>query len=252
MTEQLLPIPHLPSGQVTCVLASDVKQPVIRALQSSHIRVLATEPLYGVSGAECCHADMAVCHLHGAVWWTAKQLSATVKELLQQEGCLLTETQQPVTAECPSLNICILDGKVFACPKTTDPLLLTTLQSSGKRCLTVRQRYTKCSMAVVSAHAVITADTTIEKACCHTGIDVLKISPGHIALDGYAYGFIGGCCGLLSPDCLAFSGRIEQHPDYQAMKAFARNHGVSLLSLTDDPLYDIGGILPVKQTVTEA
>ncbi len=252
MPECFLPIPHLPAGIVTCAAVSAVRPSVVRALQDHGVRVLPVEPLDGIDGAERFHADMALCAVNGAVWWTARQLSPATKTLLRKEGCVLTDTQQPVTAQCPSLNVCIAGHNVLGCPKTVDPLLRETLGIGDRQWLTVRQRYTKCSVAIVCDRAVITADVGIEKVCRSAGIDVLLIRSGSIVLDGYAYGFIGGCCGLLAPDCLAFSGRIERHPDYPDMRDFARSYGVSLLSLTEEPLYDVGGILPVKESVTAA
>ena len=87
----------------------------------------------------------------------------------------------------------------------------------------------------------------IYKICVANQIDVLKISVGDILLDGYAYGFIGGCCGLVSKDTLAFSGNVGLHRDFENMRDFTRNHHVELYSLTNEKLYDIGGILPIKE-----
>lgn len=247
MSERFLSIPHLPSRPVSCVIMSDGKPPLTAALQSCHIQVIPSEPLPFVSGSERFHADMSVCHAGREQLFIAHELSPSMKALLSDEGFTLTETRQSVTAERPSLNICVLHQKVLCHTPTADPSLLSFLQSTGKQILYTRQRYSKCSAAVVYDNALITSDPSIEKISRQNGIDVLKIRSGFIELDGYTYGFIGGCCGLLSRDILAFSGCIEQHPDYQAIKAFARNYGVSLLSLSGEKLYDIGGILPLKE-----
>ena len=77
---------------------------------------------------------------------------------------------------------------------------------------------------------------------------MLKIQKGFISLPGYDYGFIGGCCGKLSKNILAFTGKIESHPDYNNIKDFCRNYNVNVLSLTNDDLLDIGGILPIAET----
>ena len=50
---------------------------------------------------------------------------------------------------------------------------------------------------------VITEDTGIAAALSEkTDIDVLLIEKGHVKLDGYPYGFFGGCCGLIENDLL--------------------------------------------------
>ncbi len=81
-------------------------------------------------------------------------------------------------------------------------------------------------------------------------MDILKITPGYVNLEGYEYGFLGGACGMIGKGKLAFTGSIQNHPDYSDMKSFCDQKKVELISLTDGPLLDIGGILPLK-TVSE-
>lgn len=108
----------------------------------------------------------------------------------------------------------------------------------------VKQGYTRCSCATVG-QGIITADRTVAKALSANGVDVLLISHGHIALPGYDYGFIGGASLTLSPTLTAFFGNVGEHPDYPAMSAFAQRHNATLLSLSDEPLCDLGGGFPV-------
>ena len=65
-------------------------------------------------------------------------------------------------------------------------------------------------------------------------------------LEGYPYGFIGGSCALFSPDTLAFFGDISKHPDYSNIRSFTKNHGVDIISLSNQELYDAGGIIAIK------
>ena len=76
-------------------------------------------------------------------------------------------------------------------------------------------------------------------------IDVLKISAGHIMLDGYDYGFIGGCCGKISSGAIAFCGDLKTHPDSDNICGFLGNYGIKAVSLGSGQLYDTGGILPI-------
>ena len=103
-------------------------------------------------------------------------------------------------------------------------------------------------MAVVSDNAIITSDPGLYSLCLKNQIDVLRISPGYIELEGYDYGFIGGCCSLLAPDILAFSGAVEKHPDYQNIRSFCLNRHVFPVSLSGETLYDIGGMIQLKET----
>lgn len=103
----------------------------------------------------------------------------------------------------------------------------------------VNQGYAKCSVCVVSENAAITADAGLCRAMREDGIDVLLISQGHVALAGYDTGFIGGCSGS-DGKRVYFSGNIELHPDGNVIADFCRSHGKEPISLSDEPLYDIG------------
>ena len=76
---------------------------------------------------------------------------------------------------------------------------------------------------------------------------MLLIRPGWIKLPGYNTGFLGGSCGKLSPDKLAFTGQLSSHPDGKAIRAFLEQRGVAAVELSHGPLVDTGGILPLKE-----
>ncbi len=127
-------------------------------------------------------------------------------------------------------------GKTVICRKRiTDPEILKLAREKGYSVVNVRQGYAKCSTAVLADGAVITADTGIAKAVR----DSLLIREGYIDLPGFGYGFIGGASGLYN-DTLCFCGKIEDHPDYEAIKDFAQKHGTKLCSLGEHKLFDVG------------
>ena len=108
----------------------------------------------------------------------------------------------------------------------------------------VNQGYAKCSCAVISDNAIITADKGIYQALSKTDIEVLLIGEGHIDLCGTEYGFIGGASGYdRDNNTVYFCGNIEAHPDYPDIKSFCDKHQTAIISLTDDRLTDIGGIM---------
>ena len=88
-------------------------------------------------------------------------------------------------------------------------------------------------------------DEGISRAALSLGLDVLKITPGYIELPGYEYGFIGGCCGKISKNELAFTGKLDGHPDREKILAFLAEKRISPVFLTDGPLFDAGGIIPL-------
>ena len=108
----------------------------------------------------------------------------------------------------------------------------------------VRQGYARCSVCAVDDSSVITADAGIAAAAERAGITVLRISPGHVALDGFSYGFIGGasfCCG----STVYFTGSLAAHPDGSRIADFISARGKASVCLTDMQLFDIGSAVVV-------
>ena len=225
--EQFLKNPNLPENMVSEVMLSDYKPEFKRELERMGIKATVPKMIENIEGSERYHADMSVLHIGGDKFLYADKLS------------------EEVTAEKPLLNICIFGENVICNTKTAYKPALEMLKD--QKIIHTNQRYAKCCCAVISENAVITSDNGIYKICVANQIDVLKISVGDILLDGYAYGFIGGCCGLVSKDTLAFSGNVGLHRDFENMRDFTRNYHVELYSLTNEKLYDIGGILPIKE-----
>lgn len=113
----------------------------------------------------------------------------------------------------------------------------------AKNKVAVKQGYARCSVAMLSEKAAITSDAGLAKALSENGISVLKISQGSIALDGYAYGFIGGAGGLLEKGLYASFGKIKAHPDGELICDFAERNYVKIIELSDEPLHDYGGFI---------
>lgn len=141
------------------------------------------------------------------------------------------------------LNCAVVGNNIICNRKYTDPQVIGYAEKHGYNIIHVNQGYAKCSTCIVSDNAVITEDESIEKECTKHGIDVLKISKGYVRLDGYDYGFIGGCSGLVENNLLVFNGNIKLHPDYDSIYKFCKDHGTDILSLNNGQLYDVGSII---------
>ena len=59
------------------------------------------------------------------------------------------------------------------------------------------------------------------------------------------YGFIGGACGYCDGS-LYFSGDLRHHPDGDRIESFCKGLGVDAVSLSDEPLKDVGSIFFFK------
>lgn len=247
MTEVFVKKANLPDAAVTFAAVSCRNHDFTEELHRLGIRTADCGKLPSVEGSESFHADMCMLHLGSdEIIVPSGLLNENLSEL-ENEGLRLISADETVTTRRPFLNICLLDKTVLCCRTSENPKIIALLRNRGFHTVYTNQRYVKCSCAVVSKNALITSDPSVYRSCMENDIDALKIREGHILLEGYEYGFIGGTCGLVSGDTLAFSGNISLHPDYENIKSFAMNYGVRLYSLSSQPLYDIGGILPIKQ-----
>lgn len=236
--------PNLPDRAAECVIMSDRLPQLCEELNKNyHTEILTPSPLPAVTGSERFHADMSVCHLGGREFISHKA-ETRLNEKLSEYGAEVTLCDN-ITAAMPKLNVCFLGDKAICCRKKTADEITAFCEKAGVNILDTKQSYAKCSVTVVSENAVITSDNGIAGLCKKNRIDCLLIPCGDIELDGYDYGFIGGCCGLLSNDLLVFSGDIRSHPAYRDIRSFAANYGVAIQSLGNNKLYDIGGIIPI-------
>ena len=107
--------------------------------------------------------------------------------------------------------------------------------------ISVPQGYTKCSTLIIDENSIITSDVGIYNSC-YSKLDVLLIDKGHIRLQGFDYGFIGGTSGRVG-DTIIFNGDITQHPDYEKIAAFIESRGLKIKYFAEYPLEDIGSII---------
>ena len=150
----------------------------------------------------------------------------------------LTLTDEVISKEYPQdvlFNALPIGSSVYG-GKTVS----ANIRSAFLRYVKVKQGYTRCSSCLVG-DGIITQDTGVFKALQKDGVEALLISSGHIALQGYDTGFIGGASVALSKDTTAFFGRIEDHPDYERISDFAKKQAVKIFSLSNEPLTDCGG-----------
>ena len=145
-------------------------------------------------------------------------------------------------------NVCLsavqLGNKVLCRIPSLDETVRSYCEERGYELIYTNQGYAKCSCTVIADSAVITADKSIMRALEHTKIDVLLIGQGSVNLDGAEYGFIGGASGYdQDSKTLYLCGNVEKHPDHNRIQSFCKKHNTKIISLTDDILSDIGGIV---------
>ncbi len=142
---------------------------------------------------------------------------------------------------CVNVGNKLICNKKYSCKTVLD-----YAEKNGIEILDVKQGYAKCSTCVVADNAIITEDESIAWRAEENGIDVLKIEKGYVKLDGYDYGFIGGCSGLIENNLLAFNGNINLHPEYEKIHEFCKRHGVQIIGLCGREPMDIGSIIRIS------
>ena len=243
-------LPNLPKGDTALAAVSFAYPDILRALRALGMELIEIQPSRRLSAPVSSHADMQLHHLGGNHVVTVRA-EASLKDALKQFDFEVIESNNCISDSYPNdvpLNAARVGKFLFCRQDTLDGEISRYCSRHGVSVIPVRQGYAKCSTVVVNESAIMTADLSIAQAAESSGLDVLRITPGHVRLEGYQYGFLGGACGLIGKNKLAFAGNVSLHPDYEAIKKFCGNRNVETVSLADMPLTDIGGILPLKIT----
>lgn len=190
------------------------------------------------------HADLSVfvCKKRSVV--ASKLYSSNIVNYLtnREYKTVSSGRQGPTYPTDAGLCVCWTGRYTIYSPRTADPAVLELIGGVPVR---VSQGYTKCAAFVVDDHSIVTADAGVSRAAKTAGMDVLDIAPGHIALDGYEYGFIGGASFIIDEETVAFTGTLDEHPDKDRILTFLAEHGKRPVFLTEGPIFDIGGAISV-------
>lgn len=246
---RFLGLSGLPQGKVNLLLMSPEVRELCDAVRNLGIHVITTHPNNTLPRPVRFHPDMLAYYLGNGKAILPKS-ETTLQKKLQYFGmqtiftCDLLGKNYPKDAGC---NVLSIGNHIFYNPRSADQQILR--QCFGQHRHIVAQGYTRCSVAVVNATSVMTADRGLSQAMQKAGFQVLELEPGYIELPGYEYGFIGGCCGLIAPNVLAFTGSLNTHPNGDEIKQFLQNQGVDFIELSAKPLRDIGGLIPLKEWI---
>ena len=241
-----LAVPNLPASRVRTVVVQECA--AAAKLQEAGFFVFSPLPNPELPAETAGHADMLLCHVGGSTVFIepSQPFLGAILRLLGFDTHYCVPLGAVYPADVP-LNAAVGEGFALADFRYTDPSLRAFLEQSGRRLISVRQGYAKCSLCFVCANAFITEDAGIAAALEKEGADVLLISAGDVVLSKAHTGFFGGASGLIAPDLLAVNGRLDTHRDGERIKSFLLKYGVRAMELTDGPITDIGGILPLTE-----
>jgi hypothetical protein len=220
-----------------------------RSVLDAPLRELGLNPLYlpdnpMLDPRLAGHADLSVFPAGERIWLSLQLKGTEIHEMLLNSGYfvyfpnILEGKTYPADAH---LNLCAVGKHLFFSPKASAPEVEFLTISEGYQPIPVKQAYLRCAMLPADEESIITADPGVAKAARAAGLQVLQIEPGHVALKGFAYGFLGGA-GFLLPEqkITVLTGRLDRHPDKGRIEAFLRERGLALHTLTDEPIFDIG------------
>ena len=141
------------------------------------------------------------------------------------------------------MNALVIGKRVFCKTDTVSKTIIDFANRRGYEIIHTNQGYPACSV-LTFGNSAITSDEGLASVMAKNGVRVTIISNGSISLPPYEYGFIGGASGVVGKK-IYFLGRIESHPDYPAIFDAISQEGYTAISLSDEDLYDLGGIIPL-------
>ena len=190
------------------------------------------------------HADMQVLPIKDKVF-ILNECKVLASKLSQHKVVYCESKAEREYPKNILLNCLFLNNTLYGKLDYIDKKVIEYCRRHDIKLVNVNQGYTRCSTLVINEKAVITSDKSIEKALKNNGVEVLLISSGNIRLEGFDYGFIGGC-GTKINDKIVFFGNIENHPDYRQIKVFLKYYNSTIEILCKHlPLTDIGGIVEI-------
>ncbi len=230
-------VPNLPEKQVKTAFISSILPDKIRVnLESYGVQSINAPVCSALNSELSYHPDIVLNNPKLGLWYTASETN--VNKLLTKGNATLSSNYPE---DC-KYNCFILAGTLYGGKKVADEIIAC----AAKRVI-LAQGYTKCSTVILSNTDFITSDPTIYKALQKDGKNVLKVTNEGIFLKGYSCGFIGGCTGVLGSKTLAVMGDAKLLTDYEIIKDFCNNVGYQIISLSKEPPYDYGGILPITE-----
>lgn len=255
--EYLLKTPLQPETKVRTVLISGKYPEILRTLNNEYnIETFKVIPNLDLDPAIASHADCLFIQLKHSTIIIDKTnynrlvnylTSKTVNSIKNYTFIELDSTVKSPYPDDVKLNAKIIGDKIICNTSTIAHEVIDYAKKHGYLTIHTNQGYTACSSVIINNNALITDDESIYISSVNNGIDTLLINKGSVKLDGYDYGFIGGTCGMIDKNLLAFTGKLNSHTDYKRIEAFLNKYNVNFVELTNGPLIDIGGIIPILE-----
>ena len=249
---QFVDLPHLPRQCDTILYGKKYADKLGEPLDNLRIKSVFVPDNPNIDPRLAGHADLSVLHAGGERVLLAPYLKGSAAEnWLRGAGAeiLFPDLRQyAVYPEDAQLNLCQVGEKILYNRKTVPANIVENLtKSRALHFINCRQGYTRCASCVVDRRSVITADRGVAARASSAGLSVMLISPGHILLDGFPYGFIGGASFKISERKMVFTGKLDAHPDCRRILQYLEQREIEAVFLTTEPIFDIGSAVPILE-----
>lgn len=241
--------PNLPKNSVNTIITGKIQQNLVSEFSNLNVNTIMLNNSQKLQDPVKNHVDLLCHHLENKKLLITNDNINKIK-YLNDIGFDVNVINNSLECDYPKdvyLNAARIDNNLICNKKFIAQEILEYCENNNINIIDVKQGYSKCSICIVDNNAIITEDESIYKQCKLNDIDCLLIKKGFVKLQGYEYGFIGGCCAKISKTELAFFGDIKLHPDYNNIKTFLLNYGVYDISLSNSYLIDIGGAIPILE-----
>jgi hypothetical protein len=205
------------------------------------IEIAGTDKVYDAIASHC---DIYLCKI-GAELIVAPAQLPLIRDGLRKNGIRYVAGAEDPGLRYPEnvrYNAAQMGCRLIYGTKHTDPAVLLAAKENSLELIKVKQGYTKCNLAIVDGDSAITSDLGLAAALKKHGIDILTISQGHVRLEGFPYGFLGGASGRVG-DEIVFNGNLSAHPDFRAIEEFIQKKRLRAVWFEEYPLEDIGSII---------
>ncbi len=253
--KKIIKTPCLPENNVALALIStdypDISDKLLKEYNVKTIRVQRNNALtFDISS----HPDCVFVQLNENTAVAGKDIYDSIVNYLTIEESVINfnlyKSAGNICSPYPEdvkLNVRIISDMIFCNTKYVDETIKEFSCKHRYRLIHCNQGYAACSTILLNNNALITDDETIHCSAQKNGIDSILISKGSVKLNGREYGFIGGTCGMIGKNLLAFTGNLDTHSDAELIKSFLNKYNINYVELSNGPLIDIGGIIPVSE-----
>lgn len=222
-----------------------IDKSILSTLEENDITYYKTASLDYLYKPVNTHPDMQIHFIDDSTAVVAPGVFEYYKNLLPLGVVLLKGKKNPGSTypDDTAYNVAKVGKRIIGRLASLEGTIKEIYTQKGYDFVDVKQGYAKCNLCVVDENSVITEDEGLYNTLTKTGMNVLKIQAGAVALPFFKNGFLGGASGFVSKNKLAFCGSLENHPDADKIFDFIKNKNVDIIQLSSTKLCDYGSIL---------